>query len=150
MSERVIIRRATAADLESMVELLAELFAIETDFAIDTVKQRKGLIILLRTRTASLWVAQHAQQIVGMVSAQLNISTAEGALSALLEDLFVRSEFRREGIGTRLLQAAINWAECKGAKRVQLLADQHNQRALEFYRNAGWSATHMTALRKGL
>jgi len=150
MNNRIIIRKATLADLESMIDLLTELFSIEVDFTIDRSKQSNGLKILLRSGSASLWVAEVNSEVVGMVSAQMNISTAEGGLSALLEDLIVRQEFRKQGIGTKLLNTAINWAEFKGAKRVQLLSDKRNQPALDFYTKEGWTTTNMIALRKGI
>ena len=148
MTNTFTIRKATADDLDRMADLLYELFSIEKDFTQDKAKQLRGLTILMRCGTAALWVAEQDGEVVGMVSAQMNISTAEGAFSALLEDLIVTEDRRKQGIGTKLLQTAIGWAEFKGAKRIQLLSDKRNHPAIEFYKNEGWNLTNMVAFNR--
>ena len=139
------IRRASFGDLPAMTRLLQELFAIETEFAVDTEKQRCGLQMLLESEQAGVWVAERHGRIVGMVTVQLVISTAEGRLSGLLEDLIVFSAYRRRGLG-----AAVKWARERGATRMQLLSDGRNVPALIFYRKQDWRQTNMIALRRSL
>ena len=83
------IRTAGYDDLPAMTRLLQELFAVETEFAVDTEKQRCGLRMLFDSSSAGVWVAERHGRIVGMVTVQLVISTAEGGLSGLLEDMIV-------------------------------------------------------------
>lgn len=141
------IRSAGADDLSAMTRLLQELFVIETEFEIDTAKQRCGLQMLLESPSASIWVAERNGRVVGMVTVQLVVSTAEGRFSGLIEDLVISSAYRRRGLGKALLKAAVKWAHSMGATRVQLLADGRNVPALIFYRKQGWKQTNMIALR---
>jgi GNAT superfamily N-acetyltransferase len=83
-----------------------------------------------------------------MVSAQLVISTAMGAPSAWIEDMVLRDEFRGQGLGKELLDAAANWAMSKGAKRIQLVADADNVPALGFYKHLGWQPTRLYAWKR--
>jgi ribosomal protein S18 acetylase RimI-like enzyme len=144
------IRTAGYDDLPAMTRLLQELFAVETEFAVDTEKQRCGLRMLLDSSSAGVWVAERHGRIVGMVTVQLLISTAEGGLSGLLEDLIVSSVYRRRGLGKALLNAAVGWSREQGATRIQLLADSRNVPALIFYRKQGWKQTNMIALRRAI
>lgn len=144
------IRSASSDDLSSMVRLLQELFAIETDFEFDPEKQRRGVQDLLASPTARIWVAERRGRVVGMVAVQLVVSTAEGAWSGLLEDLVVSSAYRRRGLGKALLQSAVRWCKKKGATRIQLLADGRNVPALIFYRKQEWAQTNMIALRRSV
>ena len=144
------IRPACFGDLPAMTRLLQELFAIETEFTVDTEKQRCGLQMLLDSEQAAVWVAERHGRIVGMVTAQLMISTAEGGLSSLLEDLVVSSAYRRRGLGKALLSAAVKWSRDQGATRMQLLADGRNVPAIIFYRKQDWKQTNMIALRRSL
>jgi GNAT superfamily N-acetyltransferase len=146
------IEPATAADIPALIELLGILFSIEQDFCPDTEKQRRGLELLLgRPEHAAVLVARAAAgDVVGMVSAQLVISTASGAPSAWVEDVVLRPEYRAQGVGRRLLEAAADWAAGKGARRVQLLADADNAPALGFYEHQGWQPTRLFAWRKFL
>lgn len=144
------IRPAGQNDLAAMTRLLQELFAIETEFNIDPEKQRCGLQMLLDSPAAGLWVAERRGRVVGMVTVQLVVSTAEGGFSGLLEDLVVSSAYRRRGLGKALLNAAVQWARQQGARRMQLLADARNVPAVIFYRKQDWFQTNMIALRRAV
>ena len=95
-------------------------------------------------------VAECDDRVVAMCTAQLLVSTAEGALSALVEDLVVTAGMRGRGIGKRVLKAVETWARHHGVTRLQLLADRQNTRALGFYDKQGWTGTQLICLRKGV
>lgn len=145
----VVIRTAVAADLSALVRLLRELFSIEADFTADADRQRTGLALMLTDpdRRAVL-VAERAGEVVGMVTAQLVVSTAEGAPSAWIEDMVVDARCRGAGVGATLLDAVERWADAHGATRLQLLADRENGPALAFYDARGWSRTRLVCLRR--
>ncbi|MDR3054754.1 MAG: GNAT family N-acetyltransferase [Zoogloeaceae bacterium] len=147
----MVIEPATPADIPALIELLHILFSIEQDFQPDAKKQQRGLELLLaRPENAVILVARRAIDgvVIGMVSAQLVISTASGAPSAWLEDVVLRPDHRACGIGRRLLDAAAEWATSQGARRMQLLADADNAPALGFYKHQGWQPTRLFAWRK--
>ena len=146
----IIIRDARPEDIEPMVHLLQQLFAIETDFVIDHPRHRRGLARLLDGcgKHRCLKVAIAAGEVVGMGSAQTLISTAEGGLVVLVEDLVVEKTRRNQGIGNRIAAALESWALKRGATRLQLLADRTNFNALDFYHHLGWRPTQMICLRR--
>ncbi len=143
------IRAATPHDLDALVRLLGVLFSIEADFQPDAARQRRGLAGLLEdpARRAVL-VAERAGAVVGMVTVQLVVSTAEGADSGWVEDLVVDAPSRGAGVGRRLLAAAAEWARANGATRLQLLADRENDPALRLYARQGWTTTQLVCLRR--
>jgi ribosomal protein S18 acetylase RimI-like enzyme len=143
-----VIRTAVHADIEAMVSLLKELFGIETDFTVDRNRQQAGLKLLLDQPDSIALVAKYNNAIVGMCTVQTVISTAEGGPAGLLEDMIVRSGFRRMGTGEMLLAAAEKWAEEQGLSRLQLLTDCRNEAALSFYTSQGWQKTNMVCLQK--
>ncbi len=146
----ITIRRAMASDADALVALLAELFTIEADFRPDAGRQRRGLALLLAAPGDKLvLVADRDCEVVGMVTVQLVVSTAEGGLSGLVEDLVVAAQERGRGIGRLLLERAEGWARARGASRMQLLADRENAPALRFYERAGWRGTRLVCLRLG-
>lgn len=145
----VIYRPAMTKDIPTMVSLLNELFSIEKDFIADDEKQAKGLRMLLESPcSAAIIVAEINGAVVGMCSAQLLVSTALGAQSALIEDVVVTEKFHRKGIGSKLLAEVLQWCAEKGACRAQLLADKTNQTALDFYNGEQWGSTRMICLKK--
>jgi GNAT superfamily N-acetyltransferase len=147
---RTTIRTAEERDLDALVRLLGRLFSIEADFRPDRRRQRRGLKLMLREPERRVVLAAEREgRVIGMVTVQLVVSTAEGAPSGLLEDMVVEEEARGEGVGARLLGAAEQWAFERGATRLQLLADQANRPAHRFYRRMGWSGTQLVCLRRG-
>lgn len=144
-----LIRSAVAADISALVGLLQQLFSLETDFVPDAQKQRRGLELLLqRPQQAVVLVALHDDEIVGMCSVQILISTAEGGEVALVEDVVVDAAWRGEGVGSALLEALQRWGQERGLSRLQLLADRGNTSALDFYYRRGWSPTQLSAWRR--
>jgi GNAT superfamily N-acetyltransferase len=147
----VTIAPASEADIPELIDLLAVLFSIEQDFSPDPDKQRRGLATLLASPTGHIAIARDtSSRAVGMATAQLVISTAEGAPSAWVEDVVVREDFRGKGLGRALLDAVLAWAQTQGALRAQLLADLDNAPALGFYDRVGWQPTRLGAWRRML
>jgi GNAT superfamily N-acetyltransferase len=142
------IRQARLVDVPEMVGMIGELFGIEADFCVDATKQERGLLAILGCEDAAAFVAASGEDLIGMVTIQLTISTAEGGPSGLLEDLYVRKEHRGRGVATALVDAAEAWCSERSAHRVQLLVDLGNECALKFYGVRGYGETRMAARRR--
>lgn len=147
---KAAVRPATADDVPAMVALLAMLFAIEADFAIDPAAQARGLALLFGHEDAAVLVADADGAVVGMCTVQLGVSTARGGLSAGIEDVVVMERCRGQGIGRQLIAAAERWARERGALRIALLADETNAPALDFYGHLGFTRTRLVWLAKPL
>lgn len=143
------ISAASPEDIPQLVELLNQLFSIEKDFCPDRERQVLGLSLLIsQPEQGIIKIVRNAGgTVIGMVSAQLVISTAQGTPSVWVEDMIVSKEYRGYGIGKTLLQSVLEWARQHGATRAQLLVDTKNEPALEYYRHLGWEATQLQARR---
>lgn len=146
----VTIRDALPDDLDILVRLLQALFSIEADFTVDEKRQRRGLALMLDGcgKHRCVKVAEIEGIVVGMCTAQMLISTAEGGMVALVEDMVVDARYRRMGIGRQLMSAIDAWAKKRGISRLQLLADRTNFPALDFYDKIGWCPTQLICLRR--
>ncbi|MCX5869871.1 MAG: GNAT family N-acetyltransferase [Deltaproteobacteria bacterium] len=147
---RVSVRTAQPADLDSLVSLLAVLFSIEQDFIFDELRQRRGLALMLENEHGCVLVAEVEGQVVGMCTGQLLVSTAEGGLSLLVEDVVVQEQWRGRSVGRLLVETISDWARVNKVSRLQLLADRNNVSALDFYRSLGWNTTELICLRTSL
>lgn len=142
---------ATAADMPHLVELLAELFTLESDFSPDPAKQLRGLLTILdEPELGRLFVVRVDGKVVGMANALITISTAEGGRALLLEDVIIHRDHRGGGLGKQLVEHVLHWAKLRGIIRVTLLADRDNQPALDFYRKLGFGDSNMAVLRRKL
>ena len=145
----IIFNEATETDIPDLVKLLSVLFSIEKDFKPDFTKQQTGLALLIENKAnGTIQVARDASsKVIGMVSAQLVISTAQGAASAWIEDMVVAPEYQGHGIGKQLLNHVLAWAKNKGATRAQLLVDTENTDAINYYHHLNWESTQLQARR---
>ncbi|MFA6191914.1 MAG: GNAT family N-acetyltransferase [Sulfurimonas sp.] len=144
MKSGITIERAKEENLKEMAELLGVLFAIESDFTIDYEKQYAGLKQLLSYEGSNLLVALHENHVVGMLTMQRLISSAEGSFVGQLEDLVVKDEYRKMGVASRLINKMRALAVEYGYKRIQLAADVNNENALQFYTRRGLKRTHLS------
>ncbi|MFI4913214.1 MAG: GNAT family N-acetyltransferase [Sedimentisphaeraceae bacterium JB056] len=147
--QKLHIRKAELADVEKLSSLLTELFSIEQDFEPDDAKQTAGLSMLIESpEQGVILIATYDNDIIGMVSLQILISTAQGSKVGLIEDMVISSRYRKMGIGEKLLNEMENWAKNNSLTRLQLLADVDNHPALKFYAKNNWQSTKLIALRK--
>lgn len=139
------IENAKVSDIPALVQLLNLLFRIEQDFSPNEQRQSEGLnLILQNPKNAAIKIARDkAGTIIGMVSAQLVISSAQGSRSAWIEDMIIAENYRAKGVGRRLLTAILEWAKDNGATRAQLLVDLDNQPALGYYNHLGWESSRL-------
>jgi len=148
MAPRYNIRPARQEDIPALTGLLHLLFSIEEDFSFDQPRQEQGLRLLLFNPACRILVAEIDFCVVGMCSGQLTISTAEGGVALLVEDVVVAKKWRGCGIGHALLDQIAQWGAGKGVRRLQLLADRNNAEGLSFYEKLGWKHTQLICLRR--
>jgi len=75
----------------------------------------------------------------GVLQLRFRFSVWRAAPDAWLEDLFVREEARRTGVGEALVALAIEQAQERGAKRIELDTNEHNAAAIALYERHGFS-----------
>jgi GNAT superfamily N-acetyltransferase len=143
-----IIEAATLEDITQLTDLLTVLFTQEADFQPDRAKQERGLRMIIESpNTGIIFAAHDGEEVVGIVCLLFTISTAEGGPVCWLEDMIIRPDYRGSGLGSRLLQYAINFARSNGFIRITLLTDRINEGAIRFYGRHGFKPSGMQALR---
>ncbi|HEX8160045.1 MAG TPA: GNAT family N-acetyltransferase [Solirubrobacteraceae bacterium] len=75
----------------------------------------------------------------GVLQLRFRLSVWRAAPDAWLEDLFVQEHARRAGVGDALVTLAIERAIERGAKRIELDANEENAPALALYERHGFS-----------
>ncbi len=78
------------------------------------------------------WIAEQQERIAGFLILRQILDEAE------ILNLAVLPEFRRQGIGTALLQAALQDASARGAAQAYLEVRASNKPAMEFYKQHGF------------
>ncbi len=139
---------ARRAELPQLVALLGILFSQESEFTPDDAKQTHALEKILSDETVGrIYVARDAGEVTAMATLLYTISTAEGGLAALLEDVIVLPGHRGRGIGSALLRHVVDEARKQGVLRLTLLTDAKNARAQRLYSKLGFAPSTMTPMR---
>jgi GNAT superfamily N-acetyltransferase len=139
---------AVQKDLPQMVELLGKLFEHEAEFTANASKQEAALrMIFADPKSGRLYAAKDGAKVVAMASLLYTVSTAEGGKAALFEDLVVHEDYRKRGIGAKLLEYVIAQARAEGVLRLTLLTDMQNEQAQALYRRLGFVGSPMKPMR---
>ncbi len=142
------INLASEADIPALCRLLSQLFSQEAEFKADYVTQSRGLArIIADPAIGHILVARQDDSILAMVSLLYTASTALGERVAWLEDMVVSSDIRANGVGTALLQAALEFGQHNGCRRITLLTDADNLAAQRFYERQGFKMSKMLPMR---
>jgi ribosomal protein S18 acetylase RimI-like enzyme len=133
----VTVRRAAAAD----VDALAPLFDRYRQFyhqAPDLAGARAFLKERLEGGESIVFIAEKPREALGFTQLYPSFSSVSMARIFVLNDLFVAEQARRQGVGEKLLQAAVQHARDAGAARLTLSTAVDNQPAQALYERTGW------------
>ena len=143
------IRIAVNSDIARCAELLGILFSQEHEFTADVEVQSKALSMIIgNPELGRIFVGDVDGIIEGMVMLLYTVSTFLGKKVALLEDMVVAPRWRQKGLGSQLLNYALEFAKDEGFGRVTLLTAGDNEGAQRFYQSKGFSLSEMVVYRK--
>jgi ribosomal protein S18 acetylase RimI-like enzyme len=125
------VRRARPADLEVLLSLCERYCEIDLHTFYEPSARSAFLELLSSDDRGFVLVAESGGAVVGYAVVTWGFSIESGGLDALLDELYV--ENRGEGIGSVLMQAAMDDAAGAGAGRMFLETEAHNRRARMFY-----------------
>ncbi len=130
------IRFAEPTDAENMMQLINELAVFEKEpDAVDIDAE------YLRTHGfgehpafTCFVAADNNSSILGMALFYNRFSTWKG-LTFHLEDLIVRKQYRKQGIGKALFEAFLNYAKAEQVNRAEWVVLDWNTNAIDFYKS---------------
>ncbi|MEK5380595.1 GNAT family N-acetyltransferase [Niallia sp. FSL W8-0635] len=147
-----MFRMATEQDLDQIVAMLA-------DDVLGSKRERyeqplpESYIEAFKAISADpnneLVVACIGVEIVGVQQITFTpYITHQGAWRATIEGVRTASSVRGKGVGTALINWAIQRAKSRGCHLIQLTTDKQRPDALRFYERLGFQATHEGLKRK--
>lgn len=108
------------------------------------------LVSELREPEACVFVAEAAGDVVGYAFASLEPMSWMDLRAACgyLHDVYVDERWRRSGAGERLVRAALEWLESRGAPRVVLMSATGNDEAQRLFERLGFRRTMVEMTRE--
>jgi ribosomal protein S18 acetylase RimI-like enzyme len=149
------IREAVASDYESLCVLFDEGDALHRENLSwvfqkprGAVRERDYVLGLIADEAVGFFVAQVRDRLVGLICVLIRESSEIPIFvrrrHAVVDNVVVKREFQRTGIGRALMEKAHEWAVAEEAESIELNVWEFNQEAIEFYKMLGYE----TASRK--
>jgi len=148
---KVIIRKATINDLNSIQELNNSLFDLELNNFDDTLKQgwpfeedgKEYFEDMINNEI--VFVAQIEEKIVGYLAGSIceQISYITETF-AELDNMCINDKYRRFGIGTLLMNEFKKYCKEKNIQNIKVTASAKNSRAIQFYIKNGFEDYNIT------
>jgi RimJ/RimL family protein N-acetyltransferase len=138
----VIVRRAEPSDAPGLTELGDAVGAEPEGWLVTTngwrsaADERRYLRAIRRYPHAAVFVAEDDGRIVGRLSVARDQHPASRHVADL--GLIVAATHRRRGIGTALLDAALEWARESGVRKLELHVFPWNEAAIALYERFGF------------
>lgn len=131
------IRKAELGDLDN----LARMFDDYRQFycqASDIVAAKEFLRERLAQQESVILIACDGTKSVGFVQLFPSFSSVSMRRIFILNDLYVASSARKQGVASALLEEAVRYAAKAGALRLALATETTNTSAQALYRKLGW------------
>ncbi|CAL9517431.1 Aminoalkylphosphonate N-acetyltransferase [Streptomyces sp. enrichment culture] len=139
------IRAAAAEDVPAIVAMLADdPLGAQRESLDDMTPYVTALDRLAADPNQHLVVAVREGRVVGTL--QLSIIpglSRRGTIRSIIEAVRVHAEERGSGLGTQLIQWAIEKSRSEGCRLVQLTSDASRADAHRFYERLGFTASHV-------
>ncbi|RZE92376.1 GNAT family N-acetyltransferase [Streptomyces albidoflavus] len=143
--DTLLIRRAEASDVAAIVAMLADDPLGATRESPDDLTP----YLAAHTRLAAdpnqhLVVAERAEKVVGTLQLTLIPGLSRRAATrSLIEGVRVHADERGSGLGTLLIEWAVETSRAEGCQLVQLTSDATREDAHRFYERLGFVASHV-------
>lgn len=90
-----------------------------------------------------IFVAEIDGKVVGYANTWTAYSIWSRGKALTIDDLYIALPYRRRGIGEKMVECLIEFAEKNGYRRVQLHAELNNDKAHSLYRKLGFDGEGM-------
>ena len=90
--------------------------------------------LILNDTSTILFAIIEEEKMIGFMNIQCFYSIWSHGKVFFLDDFFIEENFRRKGYGEKALKDLQKYAKKSGIKRIQLVAENTNPRAIKFYK----------------
>ncbi|WP_031080206.1 GNAT family N-acetyltransferase [Streptomyces sp. NRRL WC-3549] len=139
------IRPAALTDLQAVVAMLADdPLGAQRESPDDLAPYQAAFHRLADDPNQHLVVAVREERVVGTL--QLTIVpglSRQGATRSIIEGVRIHADERGSGLGTQLIQWAVDESRRQGCRLVQLTSDATRTDAHRFYERLGFTASHV-------
>lgn len=131
------VRQGVLSDLDALA-LLFDNYRQFYGKASDYGAARSFLMDRFNHGESVVFIAENNATAIGFVQLYPSFSSVSLARTFVLNDIFVDSKYRRQGVARRLIETAAKYAKALEAIRLTLSTAITNTEAQALYQSAGW------------
>lgn len=156
---QLIVRRIGGVDLRAATELLVHqqrAYGRETDAdrlrpIVQAALEDSDRTLVVGAFHEGLPGFAHGKM-VGVLTMNVTVSLEHAGEVGVIEQLWVREDYRKKGLGDRLLSVALDWAGARGLRAIAVeVAEKYDPAAArQLYGKKGFAETRRTRLLKTL
>lgn len=134
----IAITPITRAEIPALLDLIRELATFEhLEHEVETTPECLASAFFGAQTVAGALLARSDGELAGYAIYFFTFSSFVGRPGIWLEDVYVRPDFRRRGIGRKLIEAVAQIGAERNCGRFEWTALNWNERALDFYDKLG-------------
>jgi len=127
------IRKAVPPDSQALSELADELIHLDGWSNRDAMLKKS-----FQDPNCDIYVAEIDNVIAGFIEIHVFPDFVEGAHIATIQNLIVKKNYRGLGIGSRLVERAVEETKDRNAIEIHVWTEFDNERAISFYTKRGF------------
>jgi GNAT superfamily N-acetyltransferase len=133
-----MIKPATPEEIPTLLELIRELARFEKlEHEVEATLESLNQALFGPQPVAGALLVRYDGEVAGYAIYFFTFSSFVGRAGIWLEDVYVRPQFRKHGLGRQLIEAVARIGVERGCGRFEWTALDWNERALNFYRSLG-------------
>ena len=146
----ITIQKATLEDKESLNDLLKRQFDEHKIVYTAEIIDAAVLEMIERNDLGSFLVAKEKDLVIGFAAISYVWTLEHGGKSAWLDELYVLPEHRSRGVGSALVERAVEEVQREGCKAIDLEVEEERGRAELLYERKGFKKLRRNRWAKSL
>lgn len=145
------IRIAQPNEAEALSELIVAMARESENRELNRETLLSGIqAVFINPALGRYWVMEQAGQLIACTLITVEWSDWNNAPYWWIQSLYIKPEFRGQGLFEELLSALESAANTSGVKELRLYVEQNNQRAIRVYERCGFESEHYRCMTKEL
>ena len=135
---KIYFKIASDEDVPEILTMMEQFNSID-NYPFEKGTTQKNLVDFLADRNLGItWVIKYDNLVIGYIVLAYGYSFEHGGRGAFIDELFLKTEFRRKGIGGLTMDFIQNEAPKLGVKVIHLEVEQHNGGGVKLYKEKGF------------
>ena len=134
------IRTTSKSDIETILDFMVDYYKIE-NIKYNREKSKDTLInFIANNKLGTLWIIKMSDKEIGYLCLTFSYTLQCYGKDCFLDEIYIKPEFRNQGIGTEVLRFIENYLINNNFKAMHLIVYDHNKNAYKYYIKNGFHA----------